>query len=204
MAYCILHPTPAPGPILLPDTSARCPTCRGHLQGYKPRSSHLHRTSYYVLCHGWDPTTAVQLGFIERLSSLTVLLRKKGDSPVLVPFAEMPEGQPKGLGDIWGVALLHFHQPLWMFQTLMRLAIQVGGRELVQGLSADTWMHVMHVCTGVLVPCQVIADSCAPALMVPAPFSSDPSSAAWCLVPQSPDLLASARPPPPPCSPTGG
>jgi hypothetical protein len=48
-----------------------------------------------------------------------------GEPPVLVPFAHLPEGQPVGLGDVWGVALLRFHEPLWMMRCLLMLATKV-------------------------------------------------------------------------------
>ncbi len=59
-------------------TLARTHTRSGTIQGYKPRSSHLHRTSYYLLAAGYVPAAARELALVERLAQLVVFLRGRG------------------------------------------------------------------------------------------------------------------------------
>lgn len=96
----------------------------GSMRPFKPRSAHLFRDSYYLVCKKFKPEVAQLIKFVPRLTFLLEELRKKHPAPASLPFPDLPEGCPDAMHMVWGDALRAYHRPIDSFIRMMKEALE--------------------------------------------------------------------------------
>ncbi|GLC71811.1 hypothetical protein PLESTF_001169600 [Pleodorina starrii] len=96
----------------------------GDVASYKPRSCHVHRASYYLVCTGFDPMKANGLQWVPRWYTSLTSLRAGGAAPRYVPFPGLFLDNEAGQAAMWGRALCLYHAHLWRFAKLVEVAME--------------------------------------------------------------------------------
>ncbi|GIL83390.1 hypothetical protein Vretimale_11239 [Volvox reticuliferus] len=97
---------------------------QGDVSSYKPRSCHVHRGSYYLVCTGFNPLKAYGMQWVPRWNACLAELRKGGMAPRFVPFPGLQLNTQSTLETVWTRALYVYHVHLWRFSKLVEVAME--------------------------------------------------------------------------------
>ncbi|GLI59850.1 hypothetical protein VaNZ11_001838, partial [Volvox africanus] len=96
----------------------------GDVCSYKPRTCHVHRGSYYLVCTGFNPKRAYDMQWASRWNACLAGLRRGGTAPRFVPFPGVHLDSQSTLEVVWTRALYVYHVHLWRFSKLVEVAME--------------------------------------------------------------------------------
>eukprot|EP01025_Chloroclados_australasicus_P042062 TRINITY_DN447_c1_g1_i1.p1 TRINITY_DN447_c1_g1~~TRINITY_DN447_c1_g1_i1.p1 ORF type:complete len:469 (-),score=56.41 TRINITY_DN447_c1_g1_i1:654-2060(-) len=94
---------------------------KGKIRPIKPTVCHMMRSSFYVVCQGFDLGAASKMQIFPKILFLWSEMKgtDTGDFPIWHPIDQLSEfGSPQQFIRTWGPALVNFLEPVWRFQTL--------------------------------------------------------------------------------------